>query len=113
MPESQDIKVVLRNAEGRFVAGSALNWGFVEDRTRALVFNYFSEQIEEQLALLRKTQGLVLQAEPVPAKEVYETCDCCRRLVTPFKVFFNGKKFLCHDCRAKAAAKPNLRHSAK
>lgn len=106
MMESEDIKVVLRNSEGRYIAGSALDWVFVEDHRRAMVFDYISQRVEEQLAFLRKWHGLVLEAEPVPANEVYEACDCCHRLVMPFKVFFDGKNFLCPDCRAKAAARP-------
>ena len=98
--EPQDIKVVLRNPEGRYIAGSAINWDFVEDRRRAMIFDYVSHRVEEQLAVLRNSQGIVLEPEVVLPNEVYEACDRCNRLVMPFKTFFDGEKFLCPDCKA-------------
>ena len=103
MMESESIKVVLRNSAGRYIAGNALNWGFVKDHRKAMVFDYVAHRVEEQLAFLRKWYGIVLEAEPLPANEVYETCDCCDRRMMPVKAFFDGKNFLCHDCRAKTA----------
>ena len=106
--EPRDIKVVLRNPEGRYVAGSAVNWSFVEERRRAIVFDYVSQRVEELIAFLRKSQGVVLEAETVPPNEVYETCDSCHRLVMPLKTFFDGKKFFCPDCSPRAEVNHNL-----
>src|SRR6266513_6409050 len=105
----QDIKVVLRNPDGKYITGSAINWGFVEDRCRAKIFDYLSHRVEEQLEFLRRCHGLVLKAEPLPANEVYETCDRCNQLVIPLKTFFDGEKFLCPACRASTEAEQNLK----
>ena len=112
MRESHDIKVVLRDSEGRYVSGSAINWGFADDRSRAIVFDYVAERVEEQLEFLRKSHGIVLKVELLPANEIYETCDHCHRLIMPLKTFFDGERFLCPDCSAKAEMKQNPRRLA-
>jgi hypothetical protein len=40
----------------------------------------------------------------VDPREIYETCDQCERLVIPWGAFFDGKQFLCHECRDKLSA---------
>jgi hypothetical protein len=113
MRQSLDIKVVLRTVEGKYLAGSALGWCFVADHQHATVFDYMSDGVEEQLAGLRKCHGLSLQAEPLPASEVYEHCDECQSRVMPFQAFFDGKRFLCAECMSKTqnrARHKNLLH---
>jgi formylmethanofuran dehydrogenase subunit E len=39
----------------------------------------------------------------VPPEEIYETCDRCKELFMPFMTFFDGKQFLCADCRSRAS----------
>jgi hypothetical protein len=103
-----DIRVVIRNVQGKFLASSPDGLFFTEDRSRAAVFNYHGDQIEEQLEGIRKTAGVALAAEPVPPEEVYETCDRCKELFMPSMTFFDGKRFLCPDCRT-----PRLRPGAR
>src|ERR1051326_3259442 len=42
--EPRDIKIVLRNPEGKYVAGSAAAWDLVEGRDRAIIFDFFAHQ---------------------------------------------------------------------
>lgn len=68
---------------------------------QAIVFDYLEHRVAEQLEIIRKTQGLALEIEEVEPKEILETCDGCARLVSPFNILFDGRSFLCTDCRAK------------
>ena len=51
--------------------------------------------------MIGTTHGIALTAEPVPPEEIYETCDRCKDLFMPFMTFFDGKRFLCPDCRSR------------
>jgi hypothetical protein len=99
--ELLDIKVFIRNTQGKYLAQDANGLFFTEDRSAALVFNYQSDSVSEQLSLIGKTHGIALTAEPVPPEEIYETCDRCKDLFMPFMTFFDGKRFLCPDCRSR------------
>jgi hypothetical protein len=105
MREFQDIKVVLQTPEGKYLSGSAIEWTFTENRARAIVFDMFRQQVGQQLASFRERLGVNLQAVPLPPEEIYETCDACRCLLMPRQIFFNGRQFLCSDCKAEADAK--------
>jgi hypothetical protein len=95
----EDIKVVIRGPDGKYIAGSPANWGFTADRGRALVFDYHAHQVAEQLEAIRRTHGIALEAVPLAPQEIYETCDQCERVAMPFTMFFDGSRFLCIDCR--------------
>lgn len=101
----QDIKVVLQSPEGKYLSGSAIDWRLTEDRASAVVFDLFGHRVLEQLALLREQVGFSLEPVLLPPKEVYETCDACQRLLMPRQIFFDGRQFLCFDCKARADAK--------
>ncbi|HWQ92696.1 MAG TPA: hypothetical protein VN673_13560 [Clostridia bacterium] len=94
-----EIKVVIRNAEGKYLAGSVSEWFFTDHRESALVFDFHHDRVQEQLEMLRHTHGVELVADPVPLEEIYETCDCCHELFIPYMVFFDGNRFFCPDCR--------------
>ena len=55
--------------------------------------------------MIGKTYDIVLAADPVPPEEIYETCDQCKDLFMPFMTFFDGKQFLCADCRKRASGR--------
>ena len=94
-----DIKVFIRNAQGKYLAQDANGLFFTEDRSVAVVLNYEADQVPAQLEAIQKTQGVSLAADPVPLDEIYERCDRCKELFTPFMTYFDGKRFLCPDCR--------------
>jgi hypothetical protein len=100
-----DIKVFIRNAQGKYLAQDANGLFFTLDRTVAIVLNYESDQVPRQLEAIRKAQGVSLTADPVPLEEIYETCDRCKELFVPFMTFFDGKRFLCADCRRVSSGK--------
>ncbi len=96
-----DLRVVIRNHEGKYLAGSTGHSFFTEDRSAAAIFLYAGDRVPEQLETIRKTQGLALEAVPIPVEEIYEMCDRCKEFFMPFMVFFDGHSFLCADCRKR------------
>ena len=97
--EPPDIKVFIRNPRGKYLAQDTNGLFFTEDRTAALIFNYRADAVPEQLEMIGRTHGITLAAEPVPPEEIYEKCDGCNDFFMPFMTFFDGKLFLCPDCR--------------
>ena len=96
------VKVRIRNGEGLYLTGGASS-GFSEDPSKAIIFDYLRHQVAEQLDEIRRTRGVFLEAVPVEPAEVYETCDHCRKLVSPFDTFFDGNRFLCVGCLAQVS----------
>jgi len=94
-----DIKVFIRNVRGQYLAGVADQAYFTDNRSEALVVNYRSDRVPEQIAVIRKTQGIFLMADPVPLEEIYEKCDRCGELASPLMTLFDGVQFICADCR--------------
>jgi hypothetical protein len=95
-----DYRVVVRNARGQYLAEDSTRRFFTDDRSQAMVFNFRTDNVQEQLEAILKEQGVLLTADPVPPEEIYETCDRCKELFMPYMTFFDGKQFLCADCRA-------------
>lgn len=94
------MKVRIRNTEGKYLAGDDAGWAFSDDSSKALVFDYVAHHVAEQLEIIRRSQGLYLEAVEVDPKEVLETCDVCQELLSPFNVVFDGKAFRCRECMA-------------
>jgi hypothetical protein len=103
--EPPDIKVFIRDARGKYLAQDANGLFFTEDRSAAIVLNYRADSVPEQLEMIGKTHGIALAADPVPPQEIYETCDGCKDLFMPFMTFFDGKRFLCADCRRRGSGR--------
>ncbi len=99
----EGIKVRLCDAEGKYLATAPNGWTFSPDRTRAFIFDYVADQVEEYLKSVARVRGLVLKATPVEPREILETCDVCHELVTPADVFFDGFRFFCPQCRPNKA----------
>jgi hypothetical protein len=96
-----DIKVFIRNAQGKYLAQDANGLFFTDNRAGALIFDYQADSVAQQLELIQNAHGIPLAADPVPPHEIYETCDRCKDLFMPFMTFFDGKQFLCADCRRR------------
>ncbi len=92
-------KVVIRTTEGRYLGGDVNSLRLVNDIYGAVLLDPAEIQMEETLLELRNVTGLVFEALPLKLEEVFETCDGCGQMVIPFMAFFDGKKFLCPDCR--------------
>jgi len=103
--EPPDIKVFIRNAHGKYLAQDDNGLFFTEDRSAAMVFNYRGDSVPEQLETIQEIHGIALAADPVPPEEIYETCDRCKDLFMPFMTFFDGKQFLCAECRRRASTR--------
>ena len=96
--------VRVRNSEGKYLTEEGGQLGFCSDIKRARIFDCRRDRVEHQLAYLRLMRGLVLEVEPVDPKEIHETCDCCGRLALSFQVYFDGKRYLCEQCRDGSAS---------
>ena len=101
--DTPDIRVMIRNAQGNYLAQDDHGLFFTNNRSAAMVFYYRSDCVADQLEELQKTQGIALAAEPVPPEEIYERCDRCQDLFLPWMTYFNGKEFLCVDCRSRGS----------
>jgi len=101
-----DVRVNIRNREGKYLAGHEDGLYFTEDRAVAIVLSYEADQVAEQLETIQRTQGVVLEPVPVPLEEIYETCDRCQELFMPVMTFFDGKQFLCAECGRRLARRP-------
>jgi hypothetical protein len=101
--EPPEIKVFIRTVRGKYLAEDANGLLFTENRSAALILNYRADRVVEQLEMIGRTHGIALAADPVPPEEIYETCDRCKELFMPFMTFFDGKQFLCADCRSRAS----------
>ena len=93
--------MVIRNAQGKYLAQDDYGLFFTHDRSAAMVFSYGADNVAEQLAVLAEKHGVALAAEPVPPEEIYERCDRCHDLFMPWMTYFNGKEFLCAECRGR------------
>ena len=98
-------KVVIRTTEGRYLGGDVNNLRLVNDVYGAVLLDPTEIRMEETLLELRNVTGLVFEALPLKLEEVFETCDGCGQMVIPLMAFFDGKKFLCLDCRGAGADK--------
>ena len=101
--------VRIRNRDGQYLARDPRDWKFSADSTKALVLDYIEDQVAEQLKLIQRSCGLMLQVVPVDPREVHESCDQCGRVEAPWVVFFDGRSFLCESCRKRTS----LRHGRR
>jgi hypothetical protein len=93
-----DIRVTVRNRHGEYLARDSVGAFFTADRAQAAIFDLEGDEVERQLKIIRESEGVVLETEPVPLEEIYETCDRCKDIFTPLMMHFDGTRFLCVDC---------------
>lgn len=105
MKELGEIKVVLQSPEGKYLAGSGMNPCLVEEKARAIVLDYFADQVEYKIKVILEHSGIEFRPVALPPGDVYEVCDGCQRLEMPRETFFDGRLFLCAACKAEADAK--------
>jgi hypothetical protein len=99
MNDREAVKVLIVNDDGQYLAGTATDWEFTDDRSRAAVFDYWTDQVAERIELVRKAHGRVWIAVKLDSREVYEFCDRCGRRMRALRTFFDGQCFLCGDCK--------------
>ena len=99
MSDREAIKVLIVNDDGLYLTGTARSWEFTDDRSKAKVFDYERDRVAERIEMVRKAEGQVWIAVRVDPREVYEFCDGCGCRLRAFKMFFDGERFLCADCR--------------
>jgi hypothetical protein len=103
------LRVRLRTPEGLYLSADSKGWTFLTDRSRASVFDYVEDKIEENLKSIARVRGLVLKATPVEPTEILEVCDECHGLVDSPSAFFDGKHFFCPYCRVAARVRGRRR----
>jgi hypothetical protein len=96
------VKVLIINDDGQYLAGTATEWEFTEDRARAKVFDYVGDRVAEQIDLVRRAHGRVWIAVKLDPLEVYEFCDRCGCRMRAFRAYFDGQQFVCQDCKNTA-----------
>ncbi len=99
MEDPRGIKVIIRSPDGRYIAGHQEAWSLTADTSKARVFDFVADHIAEQLESLRHSHGLMWVAVPVDPRERYEVCDLCGQRVMAMRTFYDGRQFLCLDCK--------------
>lgn len=99
MKDRVAVKVLIVNDDGQYLAGTATHWEFTDDRSLARVFDYEDDRVAETIELIRKAHGRVWIAVRLDPREVYEFCDRCGSRMRPFRTYFDGRQFLCEECR--------------
>ncbi len=102
MNDRETVKVLIVNDDGQYLAGTAFDWEFTDDRSKARVFDYDADRVAERIELIRKAEGKVWIAVRVDPREIYEFCDRCGCRVRAFKMFYDGQQFLCAACKQAA-----------
>jgi hypothetical protein len=97
--DREPVKVLIVNDDGQYLAGTATHWEFTDDRTQARVFDYVGDRVAETIELIRKAHGRVWIAVKLDPGEVYEFCDRCGCRMRAYRTYFDGRQFLCMDCR--------------
>jgi hypothetical protein len=92
MNDPHAIRVLLRSAEGKYLAGPGLQGELTEDRARAAVFDYLRDRVAERLEMMQGVHGTTWRPVLVDPREVYEVCDRCGQRVMSFKAFFDGRQ---------------------
>jgi hypothetical protein len=103
MNDREAVKVFIVNDDGQYLAGTATDWEFTDDRGGATVFDYWGDRVAERIELVRKVHGRVWIAVKLDPREVYEFCDRCGCRLRAIKTFFDGQQFLCGECRGDDA----------
>ena len=106
MTDSVPLKVLIVNDDGLYLSGTATEWEFTDDRTRARVFDYMGDRVAEQIELVRRAHGRVWIAVKLDPMEVYEFCDRCGCRMRAYRAYYDGRQFLCADCRNTALTTP-------
>jgi hypothetical protein len=99
MNDREAVKVLIVNDDGQYLTGTAFEWGFTDDRSKARVLDYQADRVAELIELVRKAHGRVWIAVKLDPREVYEFCDRCGCRMRAFKTYFDGRQFLCSDCK--------------
>src|SRR5512143_2260206 len=77
MNDRETVKVLIVNDDGQYLAGTAFDWEFTDDRSKARVFDYDGDCVAERIELVRKAEGKVWIAVRLDPREIYEFCDRC------------------------------------
>ena len=99
MNDREAVKVLIVNDDGQYLTGTYTAWEFTDDRKRARIFDYLEDHVADKIELVRKAHGRVWIAVKLDPREVYEFCDRCGRRMLASRAYFDGKRFLCGDCR--------------
>jgi len=93
-------KVLILTADGQYLVRRGTKWALTDTRSDASVFEY-STQLARQVARLPAGLGGLFVLMPAESFNADEICDRCGRVVRPSMVFFDGRQFLCPECRMK------------
>ena len=103
MNDREAVKVLIVNDDGQYLAGTATDWEFTDDRSKATVFDYLERPGGGDASIwsARPTGGF--------GSPLSWTRGKCMSFVTgadagcgPSRLFFDGQQFLCGDCREDA-----------
>ena len=106
MASPENPKFVVRTPDGMYLSRGQKGLSFVNDIYGAVLLDPKEVKVEDLLLKLQTLTGVLFEAVPLVLEEVFEICDQCAQLAVPLQVFFDGKSFLCPNCRKRRAQQP-------
>jgi hypothetical protein len=100
-PGFRDIKVRLRNSQGRYLCVGMGAWAFSPDCARALIMDYLRDGVQQYIRMIAEGGGPRLKPVALDPREFLERCDRCQKPLEAMEAFFDGTVFLCPQCRAR------------
>jgi hypothetical protein len=104
MNDGKVVKVLIVNDDGQYLAGTATHWEFTDDRSDGRVFDYVEDRVAETIELVRKAHGRAWKAVKLDPQEVDEFCDRCGCRIQALQIYFDGRRFLCANCKKTASS---------
>ena len=95
------IRVLIRNAEGRFLTGFGPEPTWDPSPAAALVLDFLADRVAERVAEAGRERGQIWTIVRADPRAGHEVCDRCGHRVMAFLAVFDGTQFLCRDCAPK------------
>jgi hypothetical protein len=99
MSERPVVKVLILTADGHYLARKRGGWRLTSDRSEATVFDYPAPGFADEIRRVPDVLGSVFVLQPADSFKADEICDGCGRVVRSSSAFFDGKQFLCPECK--------------
>ena len=95
------VKVLILTADGHYLAQTRGGWRLASKRSDATIFDYPAPGFADEIGKIPDVLGAVFVLQPADSFKADEICDGCGRVVKPSSAFFDGKWFLCPECKRK------------
>ena len=91
--------MLVQTLDGRYLTGEGEAWTLTNDWAKAAILDFPALHLADKLKTIPNAAENIFVLVPFDAFSPYETCDRCGRRVRSWKTFFDGRQFLCPQCR--------------